>query len=339
MGKKFLFYLLIALLLSVTMSDVYAQNKSDRKVYIEKYKDLAIREMRKYHIPASIILSQALLESNNGNSKLSRKANNHFGIKAFKDWNGKTIRINDDRRREKFRKYPSAKDSYRDHSLFLKNKKRYSFLFNYKITDYSSWAYGLTSAGYATNKRYARLLVKIIEENNLSDFDKLYSSDKTIKRSGKKIIRPVKKIKVPEKKVAKNINGEDFEKVSLFSEKRKVYKNNRAKYIIAGNDDTFKCIAKEFEIGFWELLKCNDLKKSREILSGEKIYIKYKKNYSYNKRFHIALENESMYLISQEYGIKLRSLLKMNNMKKGDILKPGKKILLRNTGKKRFLFF
>lgn len=325
MGEKKLFYLLITLLLSVTISDVYTQNKSDREAYILKYKDLAVEEMNKYHIPASIILSQALLESNNGNSKLSRKANNHFGIKAYKDWNGKTVKMRDDRRGERFRKYSSVKDSYRDHSLFLKNRERYSFLFNYNITDYKSWAYGLTSAGYATNKRYARLLIKIIEDNNLSDLDKLYKYDISSKK--------------PKKKKKSNISDEDFESISLIPAKREVFKNNKVKYIIARADDTFKSIAKEYKIYKWELLKFNDLKKSRKIIKGEKIYIQNKRRHSSKKKFHIARENETMYSISQEYGIKLKHLLKINNMKKSDSLKPGKKVLLRKPGKKRFLLF
>jgi len=139
--------------------------------YIEKYKDVAIKKMKEYHIPASITLAQGILESGSGNSRLARKANNHFGIKCHKDWNGKKFYMDDDERHECFRKYHNPAESYRDHSLFLTQKGRYAFLFDYDITDYKSWAYGLKKAGYATNPKYPKLLIGIIERYNLSQYD------------------------------------------------------------------------------------------------------------------------------------------------------------------------
>lgn len=142
-----------------------------RKEYIEKYKELAVKQMRKHKIPASIILAQACLESSNGNSELARKANNHFGIKCHNGWKGKGYKHDDDRKGECFRKYNSAEDSFSDHSYFLISGSRYNSLFDLKITDYKAWAHGLKAAGYATNPKYARMLIDIIEEYQLYKLD------------------------------------------------------------------------------------------------------------------------------------------------------------------------
>ncbi len=142
-----------------------------REQYIYKYKDIAIQQMKKYKIPASITLAQGCLESGDGNSALARKANNHFGIKCHDGWNGKTYRKTDNRRRECFRKYNNPDESYVDHSKFLTERSRYNSLFDLKITDYKSWAHGLKAAGYATNPKYAKLLIDIIEEYHLYKYD------------------------------------------------------------------------------------------------------------------------------------------------------------------------
>ena len=154
---------------------------NSRQDYILKYKDLAIKEMDKYAIPASITLAQGILESNNGNSELAVKSNNHFGIKCHSDWSGKKVYHDDDKDKECFRKYPTVAASYRDHSDFLQ-KDRYSDLYNLSSNDYKSWAKGLKKAGYATNSKYAQLLIKIIEEENLSQFDNKNTRDFVSKR-------------------------------------------------------------------------------------------------------------------------------------------------------------
>lgn len=161
-------YLFLSLFLSVTC---YSQTLSDE--YIIKYKDLAIKEMKLYRIPASIILSQGILESANGESYLANKANNHFGIKCHSTWIGERIYYDDDLENECFRKYDNFRESFRDHSLFLANSERYASLFSLSIADFRSWAKGLQKAGYATNPEYADLLIDIINNYNLNDLDKL----------------------------------------------------------------------------------------------------------------------------------------------------------------------
>ena len=140
--------------------------------YINDYRDLAIEEMKLYNIPASITLSQGILESSNGESMLATKANNHFGIKCHSSWQGDRVFHDDDEKGECFRKYNNVEDSYRDHSLFLANSSRYSFLFDIPIQNYKSWAKGLKKAGYATNPKYSKLLINIIKRYNLDQYDK-----------------------------------------------------------------------------------------------------------------------------------------------------------------------
>jgi flagellum-specific peptidoglycan hydrolase FlgJ len=148
--------------------------------YIAKYLAIAKKEMKLHGIPASITLAQGLLESGAGQSKLAKKANNHFGIKCHNDWKGRKFRHDDDKRKECFRKYGNAKHSFKDHSLFLTSKSRYAFLFDLKTIDYKGWAKGLKQAGYATDPNYPAKLIKIIEDY------KLYKYDKNIKNKKKR---------------------------------------------------------------------------------------------------------------------------------------------------------
>lgn len=144
----------------------------DTEVYIKKYRKIAIKEMRRYGVPASITLAQGILESGSGKSRLAKKGRNHFGIKCTSDWHGRTIKEDDDKKNECFRKYRKAKHSFRDHSKFLATRKRYEFLFKYDKRDYKSWATGLKQAGYATNPKYPSLLINLIEKYDLDKYDK-----------------------------------------------------------------------------------------------------------------------------------------------------------------------
>ena len=155
---------------------VSAQNKTEK--YIEQYSQIAVDEMNRYNIPASITLAQGILESGNGESRLATEGKNHFGIKCNSNWNGETIIEDDDEKGECFRKYSNVSDSYSDHSLFLTERDRYSFLFKYKKTDYKKWAKGLKKAGYATNPKYPTLLIDLIERYDLSRFDHGYEKDR-----------------------------------------------------------------------------------------------------------------------------------------------------------------
>ena len=151
-------------------------DKSPQEIYIEKYSSLAVEEMYRSGIPASITLAQGLLESGNGRSELALKSNNHFGIKCHNNWEGKKVYFDDDEKGECFRKYPKPEDSYRDHSDFLRFRARYRFLFDYPVTDYKAWAFGLKKAGYATDPEYPSKLIRLIEEYELHQFDRRKSA-------------------------------------------------------------------------------------------------------------------------------------------------------------------
>lgn len=253
--------------------------------YIKKYRDIAVEEMKRYHIPASITLAQGLLESGAGYGTLARKSNNHFGIKCGSDWRGKTVKHDDDARNECFRVYKDPKDSYRDHSKFLAGKQRYAFLFDLKITDYKGWARGLKKAGYATNPRYAHQLIDIIERYDLDKYDK---------KGGLKWMK-------------ENPNPHE------------PYIANGLLYIIARQGDTWKNLSKEFDISKRKLRKYNDLYKGYELQEGDILYLE-KKNRKAPKGMyvHVLCNGESMYSISQKYGIRLKRLYKMNKMDFGD---------------------
>jgi hypothetical protein len=166
-----LFIIAAAVLLLVSAADTPQQQ------YIDRWAATAVREMYRSGVPASITLAQGILESRSGLSALAAEGNNHFGIKCHKDWKGKTMRIDDDRRSECFRVYPSAEDSFRDHSDFLRYWDRYKFLFDFDTKDYESWAYGLKKAGYATDPAYPQKLIQLIEEYDLSRFDSMTQAE------------------------------------------------------------------------------------------------------------------------------------------------------------------
>ncbi len=284
------------------------QSRITKEEYIEKYKKIAVEEMKRSGIPASITLAQGILESGNGNSTLARKANNHFGIKCH-NWDGEKHYHDDDAKDECFRKYDSAEESYRDHTDFLMKTPRYRFLFEYRSDDYKSWAHGLQKAGYATSKTYASDLIRTIEENKLYIFD---SGDYT-------------------RKV--NLNRKDSdEDFTISLKKRKIYERNRIKYIIAQEGDNLVSLTKELDLFSWQLRKYNDLPEGYEVRPGEILYIQPKRNRAeVGYDFHIVKEGETMHAISQLYGIKLRKLYRRNHMEPGTEPVVGQKLWLRKT--------
>jgi len=291
---------LVTALLFFTLTSIssYAQ-KNASEDYIRKYHKIAIVEMRTFGIPASITLAQGILESGNGNSKLSKKSNNHFGIKCHKGWKGKKVYYDDDEKDECFRKYKKVSDSYRDHSLFLKDRGRYSSLFELKTQDYKSWARGLKTAGYATNPEYADKLIALIERYDLDQYDK-------VKRSGKR------KIKKPKRR-----------------DRKEIFKSeNSLKYVKSAEGDSYDLIASQQALWLWELLDYNDRDKDRVLKEGEIVYLEAKKSKASSK-FHIVIEGETLYSISQHHGIQLQKLKHRNRFDKNVNLEVGQKIYLR----------
>ncbi len=298
---------------------MYSQNRITTEEYIETYKDIAIRKQKEFKIPASITLAQGILESGSGNSALARKAKNHFGIKCHKGWKGKTYTMDDDAKDECFRKYKKVEDSYRDHSKFLTQRGRYSFLFEYKITDYKKWAYGLKKAGYATNPKYPQLLISIIERYDLAKYDKMSAVKSKDKKKKKK-----------EDIVSSTISTSQFKHIDTWDSGRKIYENNGKKLIIIEKGDTYWGLAEEFEIYSWQFRKYNDLKKNHMLKIGEIIYLQKKKRKAEKKyKYHIVQKGETLHSISQDFGIRLNRLYKMNNLPKGIQVQTGTELKLR----------
>lgn len=274
--------LILALIFLLYIFNLQAQTRNKQyEAYIKQYRDLAVEEMKKYHIPASITLAQGLLESGAGQSTLAKKSNNHFGIKCGSDWDGKSVRYDDDARNECFRAYKHPKQSYEDHSKFLAGRPRYASLFKLKITDYKGWAKGLKKAGYATNPRYAEQLIGIIELYDLHKYDT---------KGGLKWMK-------------ENPNP------------HQPYIANGLVYIVVRTGDTWKSISREFDISRKKLRKYNDLFKGYQLKTGDVLYLE-KKNRRAGKEYvsHTVRAGESMHDISQKYGIQLKKLYKMNKM-------------------------
>lgn len=322
MRTKAAFLLLIALLSLIIRPSLFSQNNEKLTVrqYIEKYKDIAIRNMKTHHIPASITLAQGIHESAWGNSELARVANNHFGIKCHNDWTGQGFYKDDDKKNECFRKYKNAEESFSDHCEFLTTRQRYAFLFDYEITDYKSWAYGLKQAGYATNPRYPEILIKTIEDNRLD----LYDNPKGIIRLPKDSTfkKPVAVEVLPPGEM------DDFSPILAGSSQRHVFYNNDVKYIIAKEKDTYKKLADELGMFRSELLRFNDLKNGDKIKEGTIVYIEPKKRRA-TTCYHVFKKGETMHSVAQYYGIKIKCLYRKNRMEPGTNPTPGQKLWLK----------
>jgi LysM repeat protein len=296
--------------------------------YINSYKDLAITEMNRTGIPASITLAQGIIESDCGQSTLVREANNHFGIKCHDDWTGPTVRHNDNRRNECFRKYGKPEESFYDHSDFLKSGSRYSFLFDLNSDDYKAWAHGLKKAGYATNPDYANMLIRTIEENSLWNFDR-----------GNNTISIASQTKVTENAPSATLSADSSKKALTFSNGNaavlalvpRVMENNRVQYIIVKDGDTREKLENEFQLLKWELEKYNELKNDFTLTPGQILYLQPKRDKAEpGKEYYNTLDGDRMYLISQRYGIKLKRLYEMNRMDEGTEPEAGRKIWLRS---------
>lgn len=270
--------------------------------YIAQYYPIAVEQMERHNIPASITLAQGLLESGAGKSTLTRKSNNHFGIKADNSWTGRKVSSMDNGRNCKFRAYDSARESYEDHSRFLISRERYASLFKLKKDDYKGWARGLKKAGYAEDPAYPTKLINLIERYELYKFDS-YKSQKS--------------------------NGILHGNVVQSSAAHPIYRSNELLYIIANTGDTFKSLAKETGVSRRKLIKYNDLYKKYPLKAGDIIYLekKHKKALKPHE-FHTTANGESLYSIAQKYGIRLKRLLEMNpqfksyaTLKVGDIVR------------------
>ena len=287
--------ILFLFLMTGSVSVVAQQQKWNQRyqTYIDQYRDMAIEQMLRNKIPASITLAQGILESGAGNSELVKKGNNHFGIKCH-GWTGRTVHKDDDAKQECFRAYNNAQESYEDHSKFLSKNKRYSQLFSLSITDYKGWAHGLKACGYATNPNYAPMLINLIELYKLYEYDRAKSYDDGF-------LHPIH-----------------------------IYNKNY--FLQARKGDTFKSIGKEIGISGKKIAKYNERDYNSPLVENEMIWLKKKQKKaeaSYKKRPHRVKAGESMYSIAQYYGIRLKSLYKMNKLSPDYELRIGDELRVR----------
>lgn len=303
-------YFLLAIAVALGMQQAPAQMRVNTayQLYISQFKDLAIEQMERYRIPASITLAQGLFESRAGMSRLATVGNNHFGIKCH-GWKGRSINADDDAPGECFRAYDNAKQSYEDHSRFLRNSPRYARLFKLGVTDYKGWARGLKACGYATNPQYADNIINIIELYRLNQYDHAKGYD--------------------------HFMADRYDAHSHMSSPtgfHPITKCNKNYYVVARNGDTFATLAKETGISRRKLARYNERDKDDRLQAGDIIYLKKKQKRAakgLKGQPHVVKAGESMYSIAQMYGIRLKNLYKMNHLQPDDSIEVGMKLRVR----------
>jgi LysM repeat protein len=316
--------------------------------YVNKYSGLAVSEMRRTGIPASITLAQGMLESNYGRSTLATKGNNHFGIKCHSDWRGEKIYYDDNHRGECFRSYPTAEESFRDHSDFLTTGSRYKDLFKLSRTDYKGWAHGLKKAGYATDPQYATLLINKIDDYKLHLYDTgtatattpqataaTTPNQTTGQQPAAAVLKTADTLQIPPLQKATDPVPTQPEiqapaKVISLNTGRKILESNGVQYIIAEEGDTFKSIAEKYQLLALEVSRYNDLPPEAALKPGQFIYLQPKRSKAAEgNSIHVVKTGETMYILSQKYAVKLSSLYKMNVMEEGTECVPGQKVRIR----------
>ncbi len=324
-----------AILLLVCFSA--AQGGDVRQRYIERYKDIAMEQMREKGVPASITLAQGCLESGNGLSTLATQGNNHFGIKCH-NWTGEAIYHDDDETGECFRRYNTAEESFRDHSDFLRYRDRYAFLFELEPTDYKGWAEGLKKAGYATDPNYAAKLIEIIEAYDLGQYDL------AVTEAPQPPVNSAKSAGVADEATAPiPPSPASLEKSRPAEQPRfrngsvgdvtigyNVLEKHGICYIIANGSDTYSSIAREFNLFRREILAFNEEKSDRTVEAGTVVYLQAKRKQSdANLAKHVVEKGETMKELSQRFAVRLKHLYKYNNMAPGAEPAPGSIINLR----------
>lgn len=319
--------LLIISLLSFVEMTVMAQSTSDIQSYISQYKQIALEQEKQYGIPASITLAQGILESGAGKSALTRNANNHFGVKAYGGWTGPVyLAWDDEEQKSRFRKYSSATESFRDHVQFLKNNSRYNSLFSKSVYDYRAWAIGLQEAGYATARNYAKALIGFI------DAYKLYAINGGVKLRAGKTVTITQQIStlqpVFDTECILSDSEESEEEIEVTNiVKKYVVDINGIRCTILYPGENLVSIVQKHDISLSKLLEYNELSTSDDMKEGDIVYLeKKKKKYLGLQETYRVKGDETLYDISQHFGIRLASLAKLNGidifskLREGDVL-------------------
>jgi LysM repeat protein len=314
----------IILFLSIACFFESAAQKLTAEQYVQQYKDMAMREMKRMGVPAAVTLAQGLLETENGNSELLQKSNNHFGIKCKSSWTAGSVSHDDDAPGECFRVYKNADESYRDHSNFLRGNDRYSFLFKLDPTDYKGWAYGLRTAGYATNPRYPEILIKYIEANNLQQYSLAAADEVPVFDASKYKSDPEQKTLA----VIENLDT-DIQQPNNLS-----VNGSRALFVSKGT--SLLAIATQNNINLAKLLDINDLTKDGLLEKDQFIFLE-KKQKEGNRNFCIVEQGETLYDVAQKNGIILQNLCDYNHLRANDNINIGTKLFLKPQASKEIV--
>ena len=321
--RKAIIILVCALAAAAICADAQkSTGNSPQERYIYTYSDIAVAEMQRTGVPASITLAQGIIESGSGLSTLAVNGNNHFGIKCHNNWKGGTMKMDDDAKDECFRTYDSPEQSFRDHSDFLRYRDRYKFLFDLDRRDYKGWAFGLKQAGYATDPSYANKLIRCIEQYDLSRFDFLTNEElANVPESPNKLEEPV---------AVRSGGFAPAEEEFRFSLSRVMYSLNDVAFVYAQEGETYKSIAKDHHLFLFEILLFNDEKKGAELVPGQIVYLESKKRRAPAglEMYIVAQDGESFHNICQRFAVRENAIKLLNRMLEaepmlyeGDVLK------------------
>jgi hypothetical protein len=336
--------LAISLILGLSLS-AQREAGTPQERYIARYASIAVNEMYRSGVPASITLAQGIIESRSGQSALAADGNNHFGIKCHNGWKGRTMLVDDDRRNECFRVYDTAEESFRDHSDFLRYRDRYKFLFDFPTTDYKSWAYGLKQAGYATDPSYATKLIQCVEDYGLARFDRMTVTE-ALAEGGADAEEPVDQeelegipdspLKIEAGEIYRGKAGEEYR----FSLSRTLYSRNGVPFVYAVEGETYASIAKSNHLLLREILKFNDLSSSGELQAGDVVYLEPKKNKTVRglDKYIVGEEGETFHGICQRFAVKEKAIRKLNGLPAGYQPREGDELLLRPEPKLKKLW-
>jgi len=324
------FFLTVFALFSITGS--FAQYMTVEQ-YVKLHQDLAIREMKRMGVPAAITLAQGILETENGNSDLVKKSNNHFGIKCKSSWNAPGVSHDDDAKGECFRTYKDAESSYRDHSNYLRGNDRYAFLFKLDPRDYKGWAYGLKKAGYATNPRYPEILIKNIEQNNLQQYTMVAINDVPVFDASKYKSDPEEKAidEITASTSSSTGNGGNNFHKSYNATSTSEGTVNGCRMIYATKGKSLLAIATEYDINLARLLEFNDLQKDGLLEKDQYIFLE-KKQKEGSSDFYILQPDETLYDVAQKNGIRIQNLMEYNHIDEQQTPSAGTKIFLKPGG-------
>jgi len=295
-----------------------AQQSANVLAYIHQYSGIAVKEMQRTGVPASIKLAQAILESMAGDGDLCKRSNNHFGIKCKTGYTGPFVLHDDDRPQERFVKYDDPETSFRDHSDFLKGRDRYAALFSLDPTDYKAWAYGLKQAGYATNPRYPQLLIGLIERYNQQDYTLIALGKKEMPQEMKTQFALYTKNESSPEKLQKKYPKGDF----LI---------NETKVVFVKKGTPYKTVAHHYNIPLAHLFLFNDLAEGQLAEKDGLVYLQLKRTEG-SSGFHEVTAGETLHDIAQEEGIRMESLLKYNKLTKFASPAIGSKLYLQDMG-------